>query len=80
MLSYTHFCILVVQDIVDLFLVMNMNEKYQFGCHCIVLSFFDLWLLIATLVSSNLVLGARRGRNRMVVGFTTTYAISAYHH
>jgi hypothetical protein len=22
----------------------------------------------------------RRGRNRMVVGFTTTYAISAYHH
>jgi len=22
----------------------------------------------------------RRGRARMVVGFTTTYAISAYHH
>jgi hypothetical protein len=22
----------------------------------------------------------RRGRNRMVIGFTTTYAISAYHH
>jgi len=22
----------------------------------------------------------RRGRGRMVVGFTTTYAISAYHH
>jgi hypothetical protein len=22
----------------------------------------------------------RRGRDRMVVGFTTTYAISAYHH
>jgi hypothetical protein len=22
----------------------------------------------------------RRGRNRMVVGFTTTYTISAYHH
>ena len=22
----------------------------------------------------------RHGRNRMVVGFTTTYAISAYHH
>ena len=21
-----------------------------------------------------------RGRNRMVVGFTTTYAVSAYHH
>jgi len=24
--------------------------------------------------------GGRRGRNRMVVGFTTTYAISEYHH
>ena len=24
--------------------------------------------------------GRRRGRDRMVVGFTTTYAISAYHH
>jgi len=23
---------------------------------------------------------ARRGRDHMVVGFTTTYAISAYHH
>ena len=22
----------------------------------------------------------RRGRDRMIVGFTTTYAISAYHH
>jgi hypothetical protein len=22
----------------------------------------------------------RRGRDRMVVGFTTTYAISSYHH
>jgi len=24
--------------------------------------------------------GGRRGRDRMVVGFTTTYAISAYQH
>jgi len=24
--------------------------------------------------------GGRRGRDRMVVGFTTTYAVSAYHH
>jgi len=48
-------------------------------CHCIVLS-FDLWLLIVTLVSSNLVLGARRVRDRMVVRFRTTYAISVYHH
>jgi hypothetical protein len=26
------------------------------------------------------ILQGRRGRDRMVVGFTTTYAISAYHH
>jgi len=25
-------------------------------------------------------LGGRRGCDRMVVGFTTTYAISSYHH
>jgi len=25
-------------------------------------------------------LGSRRGRDRMRVGYTTTYAISAYHH
>jgi hypothetical protein len=25
-------------------------------------------------------LQGRRGRDRMVIGFTTTYAISAYHH
>jgi hypothetical protein len=25
-------------------------------------------------------IGGSRGRDRMVVGFTTTYAISAYHH
>jgi hypothetical protein len=24
--------------------------------------------------------GGRRGRDRMVVGFTTTYAINVYHH
>jgi len=26
------------------------------------------------------ILGSRRGRDRMVVGFITNYAISAYHH
>jgi hypothetical protein len=38
MLSYTHFCILVVQDIVDLFLVMNMNEiSIWVPLYCLVL-------------------------------------------
>ena len=31
-------------------------------------------------VYTNLISGGRRRRDRMVVGFTTTYAISAYHH
>jgi len=34
-------------------------------------------------IYSNFLGGGKRGshgRNRMVVGFTTTYAISAYHH
>ena len=31
-------------------------------------------------VEKNIVLRGRRGRDRMVVGFTTTYAISANHH
>jgi hypothetical protein len=25
-------------------------------------------------------IGGHRGRDRMVVGYTTTYAVSAYHH
>ena len=45
--------------------------------HC--LSFFDLWLLITLLVSSYFS-GGRRGRGRIVGGFTTTYVISVYHH
>jgi hypothetical protein len=31
-------------------------------------------------ISHNAFFGGRRGRYRMVVGFTMTYAISAYHH
>jgi len=27
-----------------------------------------------------IILGGRRGRDRMIVGFTTTYVISTYHH
>jgi len=32
------------------------------------------------LIASYKFFGGRRGRDRMVVGSTTTYAISAYHH
>ena len=39
----------------------------------------DLWY-IQYKVSNKLTPQCRRARNCMVVGFTTTYAISAYHH
>jgi len=34
-------------------------------------------LLVSVIYS---LMGGRRGRDRMIVGFTTTYAINAYHH
>ena len=45
----------------------------------------DINLVIKTFWFRNFLIsvggrGGRRGRDRMVVGFTTTYAISAYHH
>jgi len=36
--------------------------------------------LIVHLYICSPTVGDRRGRDRMLVGFTTTYAISAYHH
>jgi hypothetical protein len=39
-----------------------------------------LLLVIIVVVSNTYFTWAWRGRDRMVVGFTTTYAISAYHH
>jgi len=36
--------------------------------------YIDLSIILYTLP------WGRRGRHRMVVGYTTTYAISAYHH
>ena len=33
-----------------------------------------------TFINRSQCYGGRRDRDRMVIGFTTTYAISAYHH
>jgi hypothetical protein len=38
----------------------------------IMFSFSDYWYIVLSY-------GGRRGRDRMVVGFTIIYAISAYH-
>ena len=40
----------------------------------------QLLLLHVVELQSYLPSRGRHGRNRMVVGFTTTYVISAYHH
>ena len=37
-------------------------------------------LVSNTLQNINLLVGGRRGCDRMVIGFTSTYAISVYHH
>ena len=39
-----------------------------------------LLVIIVVVVSNTYFTWGWRGRDRMVVGFTTTYAISAYHH
>jgi hypothetical protein len=61
---------------------------YQFICCsakilCVNYIYIRITLFI-TLVLEELIqiykLGHCRGRNHIVVGFTTTYAISAYHH
>jgi hypothetical protein len=49
-----------------------MNEKYD-ATETTLLIWWDMWTL------HSLVVG-RSGGDRMVVGFTTTYAISVYHH
>ena len=53
---------------------------FSFG-HCIIClsSIYGFWLPLWYL-QTFLIDIQSRGRDRMVVGFTTTYAISAYHH
>ena len=52
-------------------------------CGPLICELITLWLMtyiyIYILLKLN-ILANRRGRDRMVVGFTTTYAISGYHH
>jgi len=52
------------------------NDRYPTTGHsiCIVLTYMMIYCNVCKWF------WGRRGRDRMVVGFTTTYAISAYHH
>jgi hypothetical protein len=61
------------------FLVIFTSEN-QYICTC-----YGIWLMVFSATFNNIklsyiVTGSRHGRDRMVVGFTTTSAISAYHH
>ena len=47
---------------------------------CQFLWIVHFWLLLRYSLTFIFYLRGRRWRNRMVVGFTTTYAIRAYHH
>jgi len=40
----------------------------------------NIVILVIEIGLLSLKVGDRRGRDRMIVGFTTTYAIHAYHH
>jgi hypothetical protein len=46
-------------------------------CDCFL---YCLFIYVLSLVNQLLLSGGRRGRYHMVVGFTTTCVISAYHH
>ena len=50
-------------------IVNNINNEYTYYT-----------ILNSNAMAVGEVRGERRGRDRMAVGFTTTYAISAYHH
>jgi len=52
------------------------NPKWQFGPFMLVFMISCSWLW----TMSNILSWDHRGRDRMVVGFTTTCAIRAYHH
>ena len=57
--------------------ILNEGTIYYFDCHLpLIVFFFYLSVRIVSLSSSK----DRRGRDRIVVGYIATYAISAYHH
>jgi hypothetical protein len=69
-----------VEHVFHLLLQCRLNEEqslFQFSLNIYLLQLIDnsLSLHISLISKSDL-----RGRDRMVIGFITTYAISAFHH
>jgi hypothetical protein len=57
--------------------VVSFSGLSILDCQC---SFLKHVFMIHRMYCKSHGKGGRRGRDRMVVGFTTTYAISAYQH
>ena len=76
----THPCSFVTQTLITTlpYIENNVNKRYTIA----VIWEFSISRLkyLQFIITFFVPLGGRRGRDRMVVGFTTTYAISAYHH
>jgi hypothetical protein len=56
-----------------------MKLKNKNKIYCLYILYLCIGHLKKYIYSSSLLVG-RRGHDRMVVGFITTYAIGAYHH
>jgi hypothetical protein len=57
------------------------NTRYKLFEEVTIKCLYIPWLSVPSLqMGIFLIIYIRRGRNRMVVGFTTTYTINAYHH
>jgi hypothetical protein len=63
--------------VIDTYCIGSCKSNYRTITTTTQLVFFILRLGKFTAISGEM---GRRGRDRMVVGFTTTYAISAYHY
>jgi hypothetical protein len=64
-----------MSDFDNFFFNINVySNDFQILFRSLFYSFYNLILILKKKG------GGRRGRNRMAVGFTTTYTISAYHH
>jgi hypothetical protein len=58
----------------------NSCKTYNVSLHCVNGVLYDNFGIYTVLCAHTVISGGRRGHDRMIVEFTTTCAISAYHH
>jgi len=74
---FVHSQYLDFQRHISLVLFVFHSKGYDFPVQCMTQVMYETGL---NTVKVNTSIWGRRGRDRKVVGFTTTYPISAYHH